>query len=68
MWVKEFDDGLWFVINNALTYVRVKPSKSETEQRNRAFDADYDEEDEEIKPAKSEPTHKQVIFGDDYGN
>lgn len=69
VWVKEFDDGLWFVINNASTYVQVKPSRSEIERRNRAFDADYDdEEDEEIKPAKPEPTHKQVVFGDDYGN
>ena len=24
VWVKEFDDGLWFVINNAATYVEVK--------------------------------------------
>ena len=67
VWVKEFDGGLWFVINNAATYVQVKPSRSEIERRNRAFDADFDEEDEdEPKPVKPEPTHEQVVFGDDY--
>ena len=45
VWVKEFDGGLWFVINNAATYVQVKPSRSEIEHRNRAFDADFDDED-----------------------
>ncbi|MBQ7593309.1 MAG: hypothetical protein IJU48_03015 [Synergistaceae bacterium] len=43
IWVKEFDGGLWFVINNASTYVEVKQPKSEIDRRNRAFDADYDE-------------------------
>ena len=66
VWVQEFDGGLWFVINNAATYVQVKPSRSEIERRNRAFDADYDEEEEDEKPTKPEPTHKQVVFGDDY--
>ena len=42
LWVKEFDGGLWFVINNAASYVEVKPTKSEIERRNHAFDADYD--------------------------
>ena len=42
LWVKEFDGGLWFVINNAASYVEVKPMKSEIERRNQAFDADYD--------------------------
>ena len=59
VWVKDFD-GLWFVINNASTYVEVKPMKSEIERRNRAFDADYDDEDppaktEPAKPAESDP-------------
>ena len=66
VWVKKFDDGLWFVINNAATYVEVKPTRSEIEKRNRAFDADYDEEEEYVKPVKPEPEHKQVVFGDDY--
>ena len=42
LWVKEFDGGLWFVINNAASYVEVKPTRSEIERKNRAFDADYD--------------------------
>ena len=63
-WGTEFDGGLWFVINNAATYVQVKPSRSEIERRNRAFDADFDEE--EAKPAKPEPAHEHVVFGDDY--
>ena len=67
IWVKKFDDGLWFVTNNAATYVQVKPGKAEIERRNRAFDADFDEEDEEpAKPAKTEPERRQVVFGDDY--
>ena len=68
VWVKKFDGGLWFVINNAATYVQVKPGKAEIERRNRAFDADFDEEEPETpaKPAKPEPEHKQVVFGDDY--
>ena len=64
IWVKKFDDGLWFVINNAATYVQVKPGRAEIERRNRAFDADYDEEEPEEapKPAQSEPEHRQVVF------
>ena len=68
VWVKEFEGGLWFVINNAATYVEVKPSRSEIEKRNRAFDADFDEDDEPepVKPKKEEETTQQVIFDDDY--
>ncbi len=67
IWVKKFDDGLWYVINNAATYVEVKPTRSEINRRNRAFDADYDEEEEEdVKPAKKEPERRQVVFGEDY--
>lgn len=42
VWVKEFDGGLWFVINNAATYVEVKLPKTEQEKRDNAFDADFD--------------------------
>lgn len=64
VWVKKFDDGLWFVINNAATYVQVKPGKAEIDRRNRAFDADFDEEEPEEapKPATTEPEHRQVVF------
>ena len=56
VWVKEFDDGLWFVINNASTYAEVKPMKSEIDRRNRAFDADYDEEEPPAKPEPAKPS------------
>ena len=54
LWVKEFDGGLWFVINNAASYVEVKPMKSEIDRRNKAFDADYDDEFEKPEPPKQE--------------
>ena len=62
--MKQFDGGLWFVINNAATYVQVKPSRAEIEKRNRAFDADFDEKEPEEapKPANTEPEHRQVVF------
>ncbi len=37
VWVKQYDDGLWYVINNASTYVEVRQPK-----RQNAHDADYD--------------------------
>ena len=47
VWVKEFDDGLWYVINNAATYVQVQIPQSEAIRRSHAHDSDYDEEDDE---------------------
>ena len=63
IWVKKFDDGLWYVINNAATYVQVRDPKSEVVRRSHAHDADYyDDEDEddnnEINTKKTEPETK----------
>ncbi|MBQ3645886.1 MAG: hypothetical protein IJM82_05710 [Synergistaceae bacterium] len=44
IWVKKFDDGLWYVINNAATYVQVKETNTEKIRRSHAHDADYDDE------------------------
>ncbi len=38
VWVQEFDDGLWYVINNAATYVDVRAPKINDTRH----DADYD--------------------------
>ncbi|MBQ3626864.1 MAG: hypothetical protein II948_09005 [Synergistaceae bacterium] len=48
VWVKKYDDGLWYVINNAATYVQVKEPKSEQIRRSHAHDADYDEPEPEV--------------------
>ena len=52
IWVKQYEDGLWYVINNAATYVQVKEPKSVQIKKSHAHDADYDEdeEDELVKP------------------
>ena len=64
IWVKQYEDGLWYVINNAATYVQVKEPKAVQIKRSRAHDADYDEDedDEDEKPVKpdtpiTEPTN-----------
>ena len=54
IWVKKFDDGLWYVINNAATYVQVKEPKTETIRRSHAHDADYDDPEPEPEPEKPE--------------
>lgn len=41
VWMKEFD-GLWYMINNASTYVQVRPPRSEIDRTKNAHDADYD--------------------------
>ena len=41
VWVKEFD-GLWYTINNASTYVGVRPPKAFIDRTRNAHDADYD--------------------------
>jgi len=41
VWVKEYD-GLWYTINNANTYLRVRPPRAAIEKRKNAHDADYD--------------------------
>ena len=41
VWVKEFD-GLWYMINNASTYVEVRPPKAFIDRTKNAHDADYD--------------------------
>ena len=58
IWVQKFDDGLWYVINNAATYVQVREPKAVQIKRSRAHDADFDEEeDDEPKPAAATPTN-----------
>ncbi len=42
MWVKQFDDGLYYVINNAGSYVDVRPPKRTGRASNNSHDADYD--------------------------
>ena len=49
IWVKNID-GLWYVINNAATYVQVKDPKHVTDKKKRAHDADFDEDDEDTIP------------------
>ena len=44
IWVKEYEDGLWYVINNAATYVQVKIPQTEAIRRSHAHDSDFDEE------------------------
>ena len=39
--MKEFD-GLWYMINNASTYVEVRPPKAFIDRTKNAHDADYD--------------------------
>jgi len=41
VWMQEHD-GLWYMINNASTYVGVKPPKSAVDAKRNAHDADYD--------------------------
>lgn len=41
VWMKEFD-GLWYMINNAGTYVGVRPPKAFNDRTKNAHDADYD--------------------------
>ncbi|MBQ9564014.1 MAG: hypothetical protein IJU98_00370 [Synergistaceae bacterium] len=52
--VRKGDDGLWFVFNNAATYVQVKEPKAERIRRSHAWDADYDDPEPEPTPT-SEP-------------
>ncbi|MBQ7559975.1 MAG: hypothetical protein IJT20_06990 [Synergistaceae bacterium] len=58
IWVKKFDDGLWYVINNAATYVQVREPKAVQIKRSHSHDADFDEEeDDEPKPAAAASTN-----------
>ena len=41
VWVKDYD-GLWYVINNAATYVDVRRPKSDLDAKKNAHDADFD--------------------------
>ena len=41
VWMQEFD-GLWYMINNASTYVQARPPKAFTDRTKNAHDADYD--------------------------
>ena len=52
IWVKQYEDGLWYVINNAATYVQVKEPKSVQIKRSRAHDADFDEDEDDDEPKK----------------
>lgn len=53
IWVKLYEDGLYYVINNAATYVQVKIPRAEAVRRSHSHDSDYDEE-EEITPSVNE--------------
>lgn len=46
VWMQEHD-GLWYMINNAATYVTVREPKAFVEAKRNAHDADYDEPEEE---------------------
>ena len=62
VWVKKFEeDGLWFVINNASTYSQVREPKSETVRRSHAFDADYDDPEDEPKPETEAPLASEPV-------
>lgn len=54
IWVKKYEDGLWYVINNAATYVQVKEPKSVQIKRSHAHDADYDEDEDDDEPKKTD--------------
>ena len=53
IWVKCYEDGLFYVINNAATYAQVRMPKAEAVRRSYAHDSDYDEYDD-YDNAKSE--------------
>ena len=55
VWVQKFDDGLWYVINNAATYVQVREPRAETIRRSHAHDADYDDPEPNPEPKPEEP-------------
>ncbi|MBQ7196697.1 MAG: hypothetical protein IJS40_04740 [Synergistaceae bacterium] len=61
IWVKQYDDGLWYVINNAATYVQVKEPKAVQIQRSHAHDADYDDDEEDDLTTKTEKTDSPDI-------
>ncbi len=42
VWVKQFEDGLWYTINNAGTYAQVRQPLGQSASRRNAHDADYD--------------------------
>ena len=55
MQVRKFDDGLWFIFNNASTYVQVREPKAEKIRRSHAWDADYDEPEPDPEPEPVKP-------------
>ena len=40
VWVRQYEDGLWYLINNAGTYAQVRPPRAGVSH---SHDADYDE-------------------------
>lgn len=60
IWVKLFEDGLWYVINNAATYVQVKIPQSEAIRRSYAHDSDYDEYDDQYNESEMKSETSQT--------
>ncbi|MBQ9419760.1 MAG: hypothetical protein IJU31_05215 [Synergistaceae bacterium] len=61
IWVKKYDDGLWYIINNSATYVQVKEPRTETVRRSHAHDADYDEDDDAKPDEPKEPQELEEL-------
>ena len=71
IWVKRFDDGLFYVINNAATYVQVRMPNAEAIRRSYAHDSDYDEYEPEVPEQKhdtQEQEYKQEEENTDYSS
>lgn len=73
IWVKRYEDGLYYVINNAATYAQVRMPKAEAVRRSHAHDSDYDEEEEVVPSARGheqeyEQEHKQEEDNTDYNS
>ena len=71
IWVKRFDDGLFYVINNAATYAQVRMPSAEAIRRSHAHDSDYDEYEPEVPEQKhdtQEQEYKQEEENTDYSS
>jgi len=66
VWMKEYD-GLWYMINNASTYVGVRPPQSAAAARRNAHDADFDEEGQWDEPP-IETNDENIGSSDDFWN
>lgn len=59
IWVKRFEDGLFYVINNAATYVQVRMPNAEAIRRSYAHDSDYDEYEQESPAEQKQEQENQ---------